>query len=72
MTVPFSDDVASSVPVLLSTRAESGALCARMSCATVRDLVENRTTSPVGVVLAPGDRAGEGVVSEVGVGNGDG
>ena len=58
--------------MLLRTSAERGALCARMSWATVRDLVEKRTTSPVGVVLAPGDWAGEGVERDVGVGKGEG
>lgn len=72
MTVPFSEDVARRVPVLLRTRAERGALCARISWATVRDLVEKSTTSPVGVVFAPGDWLGEGVFRDVGVGSGEG
>ena len=46
MTVPLSEAVARSVPVLFSASAEMGALCARMICETVRDLVENSRTSP--------------------------
>ena len=74
MTVPFSEAVASSVPVLFSASADRGDLCARISCVVVRVLVENSTTSPVGV---GGEAADAGTASAAeargaGVGSGDG
>lgn len=46
MTVPLSDEVASSEPVELIERKESGDLCACMTFATVKVRVEKRRTSP--------------------------
>ena len=46
MTVPFSDAVASRVPVELMARHDRGVLCAWMTFATVRERVENKRTSP--------------------------
>jgi len=46
MTVPFSEDVARSVPVELMDKEEMGALWAWMTLATVRERVEKRRTSP--------------------------
>ena len=44
--MPLSDEVASSEPVELMERKESGDLCACMTFATVKVRVEKRRTSP--------------------------
>lgn len=82
MTVPFSDDVASSVPVELMERKERGALCAWMTLATVSERVENKRTSPdwfceagaEDVDAAAGAPAADGAPAsgEVGEGTGEG
>ena len=60
------------MPVLLSANAERGVLCARISCVTVRDLVEKRRTSPVGCCDEGALEAELEVVVERGVGIGKG
>jgi len=68
--VPFSEAVARRVPVLFSASAEIGALCARMICETVRDLVEKSRTSPDAAPVEGG--CAGGVCGEMGTGAGMG
>ena len=73
MTVPFSEAVVRRVPVLFRARAEMGALCARMICETVRDLVKKSRTSPDAALAEEGwAGAACGEMAAIGAGGGTG
>lgn len=71
-TVPFSEAVASIVPVELRDKWATGDLCAWMTLRAERDMVSNNNTSPVvGAGGGPGTEEEDSGV-EVAVGEGDG
>src|SRR6266702_3430534 len=71
MTVPFSEAVVRSVPVLFNASAEIGALCARIIWETVRDFVEKSRTSPDAAAAEDG-AGGVCDVAETSAGTGTG
>lgn len=71
MTVPFSEAVASIVPVELIERKEIGDLCAWMTFAVASERVEKSRTSPVCAAAVEGGCPELACVMDVGDGTGD-